>query len=156
MRLPLLYISLEQGVVGGLHEWNTGGTKGRTKTSREPPGSCAGKGTARTQKGEASGQHWVSRQGDWNLQKQPEEESSSKLDDKRLGQWGRAAEDGGLGRDDLGYWGESGENHRKSEMAAGYCPWDVTASWSCPSQVKTSSWEKDFLCCFLALIHREW
>lgn len=105
MSLPLLFIPLEQVAVGNLHEWNTGGTKAGTETLQEPPGSYAGKGIARTQKGEASGQCWVSGQGDQDLQKQPEEESSSKLADERLGQWDRAAEEGGLGKECLAYWG---------------------------------------------------
>lgn len=62
-------------------------------------GSCAGKGSARTQEGEASAQPEVSKQGDQDLQ--PEEESSSKWADERQGQRDRAAEEGGRGKDDL-------------------------------------------------------
>lgn len=38
-------------------------------------------------------------------------------------------------------------------MAAGRCPWDMTVSWSCPSQVKMGSWEKGSMCHFPALMH---
>ena len=93
--------------MGSLHEWNTGGTKARSETVPEPPGSHAGKGIARTQQGEASGQRWVSRRGDQDLQKQPEEESSSKLADESQGQQERIAEEGGLGKDDLERWGRA-------------------------------------------------
>lgn len=155
MSLPLLYIPLGQVAVGNLHEWNTGGTKAGIKTLQEPPGSCAGKGVAGTQRGEASGQHWISRQGDPGLQKQPEEESSSKLADEETRTMRQGCGGGMTGQGWSGALGESGENRRKSKMAAGRCLWDVTASWSCPSQVKTGSWEKAFLCPFLALIHRE-
>lgn len=107
MSLPLLYIPLERVAVGNLHERHTGGTKGRTETLQEPPGSRAGTGIARTPEGEASGQRWVSRQGDQDLQKQPDRESCSKLTDETLGRWDRAAEEGGLSKDDLECWGRA-------------------------------------------------
>lgn len=62
---------------------------------------------ARTQTGEAFGQHWVSRQGEQDLQKQPEEEGSSKSAAEGPGRWDRAAEEGGLGKDDLEYKGRA-------------------------------------------------